>query len=98
MEALVEVHDEQEMARASALGATVIGINNRDLRTFHVDLTLTERLAPLAPKDAVVVAESGIFTADDVKRLQQAGANAVLVGESLITASDRINAVRALRP
>ena len=86
MEALVEVHDEEELARASAAGATIIGINNRDLRTFIVDLALTERLAPLAPSDAVVVAESGIFTADDVERLRQAGAKAVLVGESLITA------------
>ncbi len=97
MEALVEVHDEEEMARAAAAGATVIGINNRDLRTFSVDLALTERLAPLAPNDAVVVAESGIFTPDDVERLRQAGAKAVLVGESLITAPDRAQALRALR-
>jgi len=97
MEALVEVHDEEELARASAAGATIIGINNRDLRTFIVDLALTERLAPLAPSDAVVVAESGIFTAEDVERLRQAGAKAVLVGESLITAPDRSQAVRALR-
>jgi len=97
MEALVEVHDEEELTRASAAGATIIGINNRDLRTFTVDLALTERLAPLAPTDAVLVAESGIFTSNDVERLRQAGAKAVLVGESLITASDRSQAVRALR-
>jgi indole-3-glycerol phosphate synthase len=97
MDALVEVHDAEEMARAAAAGATLIGINNRDLRTFTVDLALTEQLAPLAPSDAVVVSESGIFSADDVQRLRQAGAKAVLVGESLITAPDRSQAVRALR-
>jgi indole-3-glycerol phosphate synthase len=98
MSALVEVHDEEEMARASAVGATVIGINNRDLRTFVVDLAVTERLAPLAPEHAVIVAESGIFTRDDVRRLRDAGASAVLVGESLITATDRAAAVRSLLP
>ena len=86
------------MARASAAGANVIGINNRDLRTFTVDLALTERLAPLAPSNAVVVSESGIFTVDDVERLRKAGAKAVLVGESLITAPDRTKAVQDLRP
>jgi indole-3-glycerol phosphate synthase len=96
MDALVEVHDEEEMARAAAVGANIIGVNNRDLRTFIVDLALTERLAPLAPKDALIVSESGIFTPADVARLRCAGANAVLVGESLITAPDRAAAVRAL--
>ena len=96
MDALVEVHDEEEMARAVAAGATVIGINNRDLKTFAVDLGVTERLAPLAPEGAVVVAESGIFAVADVERLHCAGANAVLVGEGLITAPDRVEAVRAL--
>jgi indole-3-glycerol phosphate synthase len=97
MDALVEVHDEEEMARAVALGAPVVGINNRDLRTFTVDLGVTERLAPLAPDSAVVVAESGIFGAEDVQRLHRAGASAVLVGEGLITAADRAGAVRNLR-
>jgi indole-3-glycerol phosphate synthase len=86
------------MERAVEAGASVIGINNRDLRTFHVDLGLTERLVPVAPPDAIVVAESGIFTANDVERLRRAGARAVLVGESLITAPDRAQAVLALRP
>jgi indole-3-glycerol phosphate synthase len=98
MEALVEVHNEEEMARAAAAGANVIGINNRDLRTFTVDLALTERLAPLVPSHAVVVSESGIFTAADVERLRKAGAKAVLVGESLVTAPDRTKALRDLRP
>ena len=96
MDALVEVHDEEEMARAAAAGATVIGINNRDLKTFAVDLAVTERLAPLASEGAVVVAESGIFGAEDVKRLYDAGADAILVGEGVITAPDRAKAVRSL--
>jgi indole-3-glycerol phosphate synthase len=96
MDALVEVHDEGEMERAAAVGATVIGINNRDLRTFAIDLGVSERLAPLAPGGAVVVAESGVFTCGDVKRLHDAGAHAVLVGESLVTAPDRAAAVQAL--
>lgn len=97
MDALVEVHDEEEMGRAVAAGATVIGINNRDLKTFTVDLAVTERLAPLAPSDAVVVAESGVFGPAEVERLHRAGAHAVLVGEGLITAGDRAAAVRSLR-
>jgi indole-3-glycerol phosphate synthase len=96
MDALVEVHDEEEIGRATAAGATVIGINNRDLKTFTVDLAVTERLAPLAPVGAALVAESGVFGAADVERLQRAGANAVLVGEGLIMAPDRAAAVRAL--
>jgi indole-3-glycerol phosphate synthase len=96
VDALVEVHDEGEMERAAAAGAKIVGINNRDLRSFAVDLRVSERLAPLAPHDTVIVAESGVFGADDVKRLHNAGANAVLVGEGLITAPDRAEAVRAL--
>jgi indole-3-glycerol phosphate synthase len=96
MDSLVEVHDEAELARAVAMGATLIGINNRDLRSFVVDLAVTERLAPLAPPETVLVGESGIFTAADVERLGQAGVSAVLVGESLIVAPDRAAAVRAL--
>jgi indole-3-glycerol phosphate synthase len=96
MDALVEVHDEREIERAIEIGASVIGINNRDLRTFTVDLAVTERLAPLAPPDAVVVAESGIFDAADVQRLAKAGASAILVGEGLIMAEDRAAAIGAL--
>jgi indole-3-glycerol phosphate synthase len=96
LDALVEVHDEAEMARAAAAGAGLIGINNRDLRSFSVDLGVTERLAPLAPPGAVLVAESGVFTTADVTRLGRAGIQAVLVGEGLILAPDRTAAVRAL--
>jgi indole-3-glycerol phosphate synthase len=96
MDALVEVHDEGELKRAAAVGANMIGINNRDLKSFVVDLGVTERLARFAPEDAVIVAESGVFGDRDVKRLHDAGAHAVLVGEGLITAPDRVAAVQAL--
>lgn len=93
---LVEIHDELELDRALDAGAEIVGINNRDLRTFHVDLAVTERLAPAIPSETLVVGESGIFTIADVKRLHAAGARAVLVGESLIVSPDRAAAVRAL--
>jgi len=88
LECLVEVHDERELERALAADAQVIGINNRDLRTFEVDLAVSERLRPLIPQDRVVVAESGIHTRADVERLRALGVNAVLIGEALVTAED----------
>jgi indole-3-glycerol phosphate synthase len=97
LDALVEVHDPAELDRALDTGAALIGINNRDLRTFQVDLGTTERLAPTAAKSgAFVVAESGIQTPADVKRLAAAGAEAFLVGESLLLAASRADAVRSL--
>ena len=96
MDALVEVHDETEMVRACDLGADLVGVNNRDLRTFTVDLANTERLAGLAPRDAVLVTESGIFTPQDVARLAQSGASAMLVGESLMRQPDVAAAAQAL--
>lgn len=88
LEVLMEVHDEQDLERALATSATLIGINNRDLHSFHVDLAVTERLAPLVPADRIVVAESGIRTADDARRMRAAGATALLVGETLMRADD----------
>jgi indole-3-glycerol phosphate synthase len=96
-DALVEVHDEDELARAIDGGARLLGVNNRDLRDFHVDLGTSERLSALMPPDAIRVAESGIRTREDVERLRAAGFHAFLVGESLLRQSDRAAAVRALR-
>ncbi len=94
--ALVEVHNETEAERAVAAGATLIGINNRDLHTFQVDLATTERIAPTLPSTATIVGESGISTAADLQRLAAAGIDAILVGESLVKAPDRRAAIRAL--
>lgn len=88
LDALVEVHDEAELAWAAGAGATLIGINNRDLTTFRTTLETTERLARLAPRDALLVAESGIATKADVARMLAAGAHAVLVGEALMARAD----------
>jgi indole-3-glycerol phosphate synthase len=96
LSALVEVHREGELARAAELGAGVIGINNRDLMTFRTDLATTERLAVRAPAGACVVSESGIATRDDVKRVCAAGAQAILVGESLSRSGDPATKLREL--
>ena len=97
LDALVEVHDEDEFVRAEAVGASIVGVNNRDLRTFTVDLAVTERLAKRRSPNMLVVSESGIFSRQDVERLEAAGADAILVGESLMLAQDRAAAVRRLR-
>jgi indole-3-glycerol phosphate synthase len=96
MDALVEAHDEAEVDRAVALGAALIGVNNRDLRTFVTDLAVTERLAARIPGDRLLVTESGISTAADIARLSAAGAKAMLVGESLMRQADVEKATRAL--
>jgi indole-3-glycerol phosphate synthase len=88
LDALVEVHDMQELSRAAALGAPLIGVNNRDLATLNVDLATTERLAPLAPAGAGVVAESGIDGAPAALRMQAVGVAALLVGEALMRAPE----------
>ena len=96
MTPLVETHDAGQIATAVACGAEVIGINNRDLHTFVTDLATTETLAPLVPKDRVIVSESGISTPQDLARLEPFGVNAVLVGEALVTADDTAAKVRSL--
>jgi indole-3-glycerol phosphate synthase len=96
MAALVEVHDRQELERAVAVGARIIGINNRDLSTFRTELDTTLRLIEAVPDDALVVSESGIADPEDVVLLGDAGVDAVLVGEALLRASDPGRAAEAL--
>ncbi len=96
MDAIAEVHDKEELDRALALDCRLIGINNRDLKTFATTLETTERLAPRVPRDRTVIAESGIATHADLQRLAQAGVHAFLVGESLMRQADVTAATRAL--
>ncbi len=96
LDALVEVHSSIEMQRAAACGATMIGINNRNLHTFEVDIAITERLAAEAPGHAVLVSESGIRGRADIKRLAGSGIDAVLIGESLMRACDTERSLRSL--
>jgi indole-3-glycerol phosphate synthase len=88
MAALVEVHNEAEMERALAIGASLIGVNNRDLRTFQEDLTITVRVAAIAPPNITLVAESAIRSVDDVRRMGEIGAHAILVGEGLVKSAN----------
>lgn len=95
MAALVEVHDEGELDRALKVGAALIGVNNRDLRTFEVDLTTTARVARRVPPEVTLVAESGINSAEAVHEMGRVGAHAVLVGEALVRAADIAAGVQA---
>ncbi len=97
LETLVEVHDERELVRAIGLQPAVIGVNNRDLRTFVTDLTVSERLIPRIPQRIVAIAESGVRTSADAARLAASGARGVLVGESLMRDDDPEELARALK-
>jgi indole-3-glycerol phosphate synthase len=97
MDALVEVYDEDEMKRALDAGATLVGVNNRDLESFEVDRERTARLAPHVPEEVTLVGLSGVGTRSDVEELGAAGASAVLVGEALVRADDPAAELRSLR-
>jgi indole-3-glycerol phosphate synthase len=97
LDALVEVHDEAELEAALAAGATIVGINNRDLRTFQTTLAVSERLLPLVPPSVVAVCESGLCAEADIERLGQLGARAFLIGEALIESADPAERLRELR-
>lgn len=97
LSALVEAHDEQEIDMALECGARVIGVNNRNLRDFSVDVKNSRRLRSLVPKDRVFVSESGVKTAEDIKILREIGVDAVLVGETLMRAEDKTAKLRELK-
>ena len=97
IEALVEAHNEAEAETAAAVGAKIIGVNNRDLSSFHTDLAVAERVAPLLPRDRTLVGESGVSTPAGAARMATAGYDAILVGEALVTAADPAALIAALR-
>ncbi len=97
MSALVEVHDEKDLEAALGAGAKIIGVNNRDLKTFETDIETTRRLAPLIPKDRILVSESGINTIADILSLREAGVDAFLIGEALMREEDIGKKLKELR-
>jgi indole-3-glycerol phosphate synthase len=96
MDVLIEVHDEAELERAALLKSPLIGINNRNLHTFDVTLDTTRKLARLVPENRMIVAESGLYTPDDLSDLAQYGARCFLIGESLMRQDDVTAATRAI--
>jgi len=97
LSALVEAHDEKEVAAALRAGARIIGVNNRNLKTFEVDISLSERLRKIVPPDIIFVAESGIKSPEDVSKLREIGASAVLIGEAIMRSPDKHSEILRLR-
>ena len=97
LSAIVEAHDEEEVKMALASGAKIIGVNNRDLKTFKVDINNSARYRKMVPKDIVFISESGIKTAEDIQKLRENGTNAVLIGETFMRSRDKKVALKALR-
>ncbi len=97
LEVLVEIHDKMDLVKAIFAGANIIGINHRNLETFEMDMSLTEKLVPLIPKNKIIVAESGITTHETVKALSEVGADAFLVGEHLMRQENVTQALRQLK-
>jgi len=97
LDCLVETHDEEEVKRALEANAEIIGVNNRNLKTFEVGLEVSERLRSLVPKDKVFVSESGIHTKEDMRRLKELGVNTVLIGESIVKSADRVAKLKELK-
>ncbi|MCL2026303.1 MAG: indole-3-glycerol phosphate synthase TrpC [Leptospirales bacterium] len=97
LSALVETHNEEEVEMALAAGARIIGVNNRDLKTFEIDMTMSERLKKIIPDDKLFVSESGITSPEDITRLRKAGADAVLIGEAIMRSPDKKSEILRLR-
>ena len=97
LSALVEAHDEAEVEMALKAGARIVGVNNRDLRTFQVDLDNSRRLRAMVPPEVLFVSESGIRTAKDIRRLRENGTDAVLIGETFMRSPDKKKMLRELR-
>lgn len=97
LSALVETHSEDEVDMALSAGARIIGVNNRDLKTFDVDITLSERLKKLVPPNVIFISESGIKTAEDIARLREIGVNAALIGETIMRSEDKQREILRLR-
>ncbi len=97
LDTLVEVHEEEELTRAIAAGAQLVGVNNRDLRTLKTDLATSELLLPLVPADLFAISESGLHDAEDLRRLRRAGARGFLIGESLMRAEDPAATIHSLK-
>ncbi|MCL2087304.1 MAG: indole-3-glycerol phosphate synthase TrpC [Oscillospiraceae bacterium] len=97
LSALVETHDENEVNAALSAGAQIIGVNNRNLKTFEVDIRASERLRPLVPKDKIFISESGIQTPADIEKLRKIGTNAALIGETLMRSPDKKSELRRLK-